>query len=383
MKAFAISREQIARVIAGVIADELGFRFKRYVDYLSLASWTEATPLHLAGADLSLDERAACARAVERLFGAAAGFLDKAPGDAIGDWAAAIDIHAGSELTRLSFTAAGCDSATAASVHPAAEVYRDAAAAANLLFGRRRIVGLIAPHGYLAFAVTALAPNLMRIPSCDARGMSPEELSGFLSFGDAVVATPTIWRYLIGEGVRAPDNAIAVAFGESLSTDLSADMRKNGFGAIRELYGSTQNGLVAWRDSPNESFALLDHWRRAGAGLVRHLATGEEVEVAPMDRLLWTDDRSFRLGPRVDGAVQVGAINVRPERVAEIIRAHPAVAECAVEAVRQANGAARLVARIALKRGQALTERAARDIDAWCRSQLRPPERPRIYHFEE
>lgn len=383
MKAFVISREQISRVIAGVIADELGSRFKRYVDFLSLACWTDETPLLLAGADLSLEERAACARAVERHFGASAGALDRTEGETIGDWAAAIDEHVATELTTLSFTPAGCDSATEASVHPAAEVYRDAAATANLLLGRRRIVGLVAPHGYLAFAVSVLAPNLMRIPSADARGVSPDELGGFLSFGDAVIGTPTIWRYLIGEGVRAPDNAVGVVFGEPLTPDLAADMRKNGFGAIRELYGSTQNGIVAWRDSPTEAFTLLDHWRRAGPDLLRRLATGEDAIAAPMDRLDWSDERSFRLGPRLDGAVQIGAVNVRPRRVEEIIGAHPAVAECDVEAVRQPNGLNRLVARIALARGQAPTERVARDIDAWCRSQLRPAERPRIYHFEE
>jgi 4-coumarate--CoA ligase (photoactive yellow protein activation family) len=383
VKAFALEPEQISRVIAGIIADELGFRFNRYVDFLSLARWTGETPLLLSGVDLNFEERAVCARAVERHFGAPSGVLDESPGETIGDWSASVSAHIVTQLSTIAFTAAGRDSATQASAHPAAEVFRDAAAAANLLLGRRRVVYLVAPHGYLAFAVSILAPNLMRIASADARGMAPEELVGFLSFGDALVATPTIWRYLMNEGVRAPDNAIGVVFGEPLTADLAADMRKNGFGAIRELYGSTENGLVAWRDSPNEPFTLLDHWRRDGQALARLLATGDESRVAPMDRCDWADERSFRLGPRLDGAVQVGAINVRPRRVEEVIRAHPAVAECAVEAVRQLNGLNRLVARVALTPGHAPTERVARDIDAWCRSRLRPPERPRIYHFEE
>lgn len=383
MKSFSIDKESVARIIAGLIAEELGFRFKRYVDFLSLASWTAETPLLLSGADLNLVERAACARAVERHFGVGAGALENTPGGTIGDWAGAIDALITRRLHKLAFTPAGRDGLTEAVEHPAAEIFKDAAAAANLLHGRRRIVSLVAPHGYLAFAVSVLTPSLMQAPCEDARGMPPEELRRFLTFGDAVVGTPTIWRYLIGEGLRAPDNAVCVVFGEPLTADLAAEMRKNGFGAIRELYGSTETGLVAWRDTSMEPFTLLDHWRRDGGDLSRRLSTGEEKRFAPMDHFEWTDERSFRLGPRLDGAVQIGAINVRPRRIAEIIAAHPAVSECSVEAARQPNGLNRLVARIALRSGQALTERVARDIDAWCRSQLRPAERPRIYRFEE
>lgn len=102
-----------------------------------------------------------------------------------------------------------------------------------------------------------------------------------------------------------------------------------------------------------------------------------------MDELEWIDARTFRLGPRRDGAVQIGAVNVFPERIAAIIGEHPSVADCTVAVMRQANGVNRLVARLQLKRHEPLNERAARDIDAWCRMQLRPPERPRIYNFEE
>jgi acyl-coenzyme A synthetase/AMP-(fatty) acid ligase len=101
-----------------------------------------------------------------------------------------------------------------------------------------------------------------------------------------------------------------------------------------------------------------------------------------MDALEWTSDISFRLGPRRDGAVQIGAVNVFPERVAAVICQHRAVEDCRVRVARHAGGVNRLIARIALKPEAAPTEQMARDIDLWCRTHLRPHERPRIYNFE-
>ncbi|MGE0408374.1 MAG: hypothetical protein AB7P23_03825 [Amphiplicatus sp.] len=382
MKAFEIGEEAIARVVGGLIADELSSRFKRHTDFLTLASWTAETAIGPGGIDLSSEERRACARRCARFFGADAEALAKADAERVADWARFIAGAIGRSLTRFAFTAAGRDSETEASLHPADEVFNDAAAAANLLYGRRRLISLVAPHGFLGFAVTVLTPNLQHIPAIDARGMPPDALAKTLAFGDAVVATPTLWRYMIREGVAAPDNAMGVLFGEPMTPELAADIRKAGFGAIRELYGSTETGLVAWRDSPSEPFVLFDHWRRAGDELERLSPSGASRRVAPMDALEWANELSFRLGARRDGAVQVGAVNVFPERIARVIRQHPAVDDCRVWVVRHQGGVNRLVARIALNREIAPTEPTARDIDAWCRSQLRPEERPRIYNFE-
>lgn len=382
MKAFHIGRDQISRVIAGIVGDELGRRFKRYTDFLTLASWTGATPIGEGGLGLKDAERAACAQAIERFFGADADCLDRlAPAVSIADWAGAVEAANLKRLGALTFTPAGRDGDADASTHAASDAFRDAAAAANLLHGRRRLVSLVGPQGYIGFVLTVLAPNLLKIESADRRGEAPDDLAAFLAFGDAVVATPTIWRYLIGEGLRAPDNTIGVVFGEALTPELAAEMRKNGFGAIREIYGSTESGLVAWRDSPGEPFTLFDSWKRDGDNLARLTADGQSRRQATMDAFEWTNERNFRLGARRDGAVQVGAVNVFPDRIAAIIRLHPSVAECVVR-VRQANGLNRLVARIRLKNDQLPSERAARDIDAWCRAQLRPQERPRIYNFE-
>lgn len=382
MKAFDITREQIAAIIAGLVADELSWRFKRHTDFLTIAGWRGETLLGSGGLALSPDERAAAMRRVAGYFDVDITSFSGEAATTIADWADLIRASIRRSLTAFRFTPAGRDSETEACVHSADEVFCDAAAAANLLYGRRRMISLIAPHNFLGFAVTVLTPNLQTIPSLDARRMAPEELTDTCAFGDVVVATPTLWRYLVDEGLEAPDNAMGVFFGENITLDLVSDLRKCGFGALRELYGSTETGLVGWRDSPSDAFVLFDHWRRDGDNLMRRLPGGGERAATPMDILEWTGDRSFRLAGRRDGAVQVGAVNVFPDRIAAAICEHDAVEDCRVRVARRAGGVNRLVARIKLNPEIAPSEQTAREIDAWCRRRLRPHERPRIYNFE-
>ncbi|MHA7871144.1 MAG: AMP-binding enzyme, partial [Hyphococcus sp.] len=231
--------------------------------------------------------------------------------------------------------------------------------------------------------LSILTPNLQQIESVDVRGMTPETLSETLLFGDVLVATPTLWRYMMREQLAAPDNTMAVSFGEPMSYELSAEMRKAGFGVMRELYGSTETGLIGWRDSATEPFVLFDHWRREGDQLLRLNPDGGSRAVDAMDLVEWESDRSFRLGGRRDGAVQIGAVNVFPPQVAAALSEHPSIKECRVRAGRRGDGVNRLIAHIVLKPDYRPNDRTAREIDAWCRMKLRQQERPRIYNFEK
>jgi 4-coumarate--CoA ligase (photoactive yellow protein activation family) len=382
VKAFSIGVGQITRIIAGLAAEELSARFQRHTDFLTIASWSDDAPLGRDGLDLSDEERRACADRAARFFGGLPSSLDDEAAKTLADWAARAATGAANSLSALHFTPAGRDSETQSCRHSADEVFKDAASAASLLFGRRRLVSLVAPHSLLGFEVTVLMPNLQQIEALDARGMTPDELGRTLAFGDVVVATPTLWRYLVGEGLTAPDNAMAVFFGETMTPDLAANLRKAGFGALRELYGSTENGLIAWRDSPTEPFVLFDHWKRKDGRLTRLTPSSGERDVEPMDVLEWTTDRSFRLGARRDGAVQIGAVNVFPDQIAAVIKKHKAVEDCRIRIARHAGGQNRVIARIRLNSEIAPNERTAREIDAWCRMNLRLQERPRIYNFE-
>lgn len=379
MRAFVLTHAQIASVSAALTADALGSEFGRHVDTLTAAGWSADTPLGEGGAELTPEEARRCFSGICRFFGVAAAGNAAGGAERFGDWVDFLKAAVDRKLAQFAFIAAG-DGARAVS-RAADVVYSDAAAAANLLYGRRRVISLVSPHSLIGFTLTILAPNLLQAPAVDARGMAPADLRKFLAFGDAVIATPSLWRYALAQGVVAPDNAMAVFFGEPMPAELSAEIRKAGFGAQREIYGSTEDGLIAWRDSPGDPFALFDQWRRDGDGLSRRLPSGEAAAISPMDLLLWEGERRFRLGGRRDGAVQIGAVNVFPAKISEKIGEHPDVKSCEISISKNAAGADRLVANIELKTGGPPSETTARAIDAWCRAKLRPCERPRLYAF--
>ncbi len=377
MKAFQLSRDQVVAVTGALFLEVLASEFARQVGGSSRSAWNDAAPLGEGGLDLAPDERAACLARAARFFGSPDLFSTSSP-ETLGAAADSIGAAIRTRLSSFRFAAAG--GLGREFDHPADRIFGDGAALANLLYGRRRILSLVAPHSLIGFSLSVLAPNLLGLPALDARGLAPDELQKAFAFGDAVIATPSLWRYLIAQGVKAPDNAMAVTFGEALSPELSAEIRKAGFGAQREIYGSTESGLVGWRDTPSDPFALFEFWRRSGDRLVRTAPSGEQIETAAMDIMSWDGDRRFRLSGRRDGAVQIGGVNAFPDEIAARIREHPAVAACKVSVSRHPGGMDRLVAAVTLD-GGGVNESVARSIDAWCRLKLRPHERPRVYSF--
>ncbi len=382
MKSFLISEEQIARVIGAAAADEVSRRFNRYFDFLTIASWRAETPFGESGIALSGEEIEACGKRAAEFFGLDRNFLKDRPAEKVADWAALISGAIAQKLGRFTFKSAARDEKSAAHTHNADEIFQDAAAAANILYGRRRLLSFVAPHSLLGFELTILTPNLQRIETIDARGMAPETLTKTLAYGDVLIATPTLWRYMMRENLAAPDNTMAVSFGEPMTQELAAEMRKAGFGVLRELYGSTETGLIGWRDAPEGPFVLFDHWRSDKDCLIRIFPGGKEDLIEAPDFLEWTSERSFRLAGRRDGAVQIGAVNVFPDDVASRLRDHPRIADCAISVGRRGDGVDRLIAHIVLKKEFQPDERTAREIDIWCRTTLRQQERPRIFHFE-
>lgn len=380
MHSFTLSRPQIVGIISALFAEELSRNVRRHVDAATAAAWGEEKEFGPPGIGLSEEELSLCAERVAAFFGIADQRPQISLSDTIGGLASLITNALHTKLEAFAFTPAGDERNC---VHRADQIFADAAAAANLFHGRRRFLSLVAPHSLLGFALTILTPNLQRLECVDTRALTPQLLGDTLAFGDVLIATPTSWRYILQQGVAAPDNVMGAFFGEPMSAELSNEMRQAGFGAQREIYGSTETGLIGWRDSPTDPFVLFDHWRRDDRGLRRQSLSDDGEAVTPMDQLEWESDRRFHLGGRRDGAVQIGAINVFPERIAEILSGHDLVDQSVIKVGRHSGGVNRLIAHIKLIDPAPPSEATVRAIDRWCRKSLRPQERPCIFHFEE
>ncbi|MEM9749428.1 MAG: hypothetical protein AAF869_00600 [Pseudomonadota bacterium] len=390
MKGFEFARSHVVDTIIACTAEELGQRFKKHVDFLTISEWSADTPIGAGGLGLTDEQAKACAQRAAQFYGADASVISPKPGDRFADWGERLHGGVNRHLTEFGFTTVAGDGAIKVCRHPADEIYQDACAAASLLHGRRRIISLVSSHNIFGFAITVIAAQLQGLETVHARATPPEVLRQKLSFGDLIVATPTLWRYLAQTLGGMPDNVMGVCFGEPMSPDLPELLEALGLGAFRELYGATETGLIGWRYAHSEPFRLFDAWRRnedcpdpeRSTSLIRVRADGGEYVVESMDDLVWDTPRSFRLMGRRDKATQVGGVNVFPERIAEIIEMHPLVEACRIRIGRQRQGVNRLIAHMILAPSAAASDAVMRDIDMWCRRNLRPQERPRIYCFE-
>ncbi|MGV6800366.1 MAG: hypothetical protein ACWA5L_00395 [bacterium] len=381
MKGFELQQQQLVSIVAALTADELARNFNRYTDFLSQSEWCTQTPLGEGGLELTEPEKQACAERCCTFFDQPADKLAIDPGDRFGNWAERLSPLIKCSLRNFRFLPA--TQAGAAQTRIAAdEIYQDAQFVASLMHGRRRIVSMVSPHSLFGFITTIISPNLQYLPVIDGRAISPDNLADQLEFGDMLVATPTLWRYLIQTLEGFPDNIIGISFGEALTADLAADLRQKGLGAMRELYGSTETGIIAWRDSPVDPFILFDHWSGDEVSITRTRPDGQMRQMTAMDFLDWQSPHSFKLAGRRDGAVQIGAVNVFPLIIAKIIKQHEKVVDCHVRVAHRATILDQLIAQIILKEGVEPDEAMAWEIDQWCRQKLRPPERPRIYSFE-
>ncbi|RFB05773.1 hypothetical protein [Parvularcula marina] len=380
MKNFEFRPGQLVRIVAALTADELSRRFGRYTETLTLSKWGEETALGTGGVAATAEQIEACGARMAQFFGHEAEELGVTAKDTFGSIAERLAGLIRDELTDFRFhpaTPAGFVDTR----HNADDIFQDAGAVASLMQGRRRVVSLVSPHSLMGLVSTVMAPNLLGFEVIDARHLGPDELSSTVSFGDIVIATPTLWRYLADTLPGLANNVMGMTFGERFGPDLAARLRSRGIGAMRELYGSTESGVIGWRDSPPDPFVLFGHWTREGDKVIRKRSNGLSHAMLPMDNLEWQEKNTFELGGRRDGAVQIGAINVFPNAIAAIIEEHEDVVSCSVRVSQRPGALDRLIADITLKEGSTSDQGMAWSIDEICRKRLRPPERPRIYSF--
>jgi 4-coumarate--CoA ligase (photoactive yellow protein activation family) len=379
MRSFDITSEQMVKLVAALVADELARNFHRYTDFLTQTDWGASTRIGEEGLKLTEEQAAACVSRFCSFFDKPVEVLADIEAETLQDWADALSESVHQSLTTFRFYPA-TQGGGAETRHAADEVWQDVRMIASLMHGRRRVVSLVAPHSLFGFATTVLAPNLQGLPVLDGRGLAPDVLVEELDFGDLLVATPTLWRYLAQTlPAKFANNIVGVSFGEPLLIDLASDLREKGLGAMRELYGSTETGILAWRDTPVEPFVLFDHWEHDNDALIRKRPDRQKKTVMAMDHLEFVGERTFHLKGRRDGAVQIGAVNVFPKKISQIIAAHEDIQSCTVNVKKRDGALDQLVAEVVLEKAIVADETMAWKLDEWCRKKLRPQERPRIY----
>lgn len=261
---------------------------------------------------------------------------------------------------------------------------------AERLAGHRRLLLAVPRHHIYGFLFGLMLPARLGLPVLDVRDRPPAGVLTSAQPGDLLIAHPAFL-----EMARRGLGRVAPGVGLVTSTapcppELWRDLVDAGFERILEVYGASETAGIAVRTEAAAPFALLPHWSRTHArdttgddpegssttGLVRRDGKGGLLERALPDTVAWLDDRHFRVLGRQDAAVQVGGINVYPERVRACLRAHPEVAAAAVRLGDPAQGGrlkAFVVPAADCQDPAGLPARLA----AWLANRLTPAEQPR------
>jgi long-chain acyl-CoA synthetase len=386
-----LSRSALATVLQSLLIAELlaargrGNPAARLPGHLPLA-WPETTHISSgAGVGLGCDslERLWLASAVNEMFHLhEAGGEDELLADAtFGAWIERIEAAWRSGVASITFTSSGTSGRPKRCTHTADDLRTEIAFLSELFRDRRRIVSLLPTHHAYGFLFAALLPDAISVDHIDATKLGPAQMARSFAPGDLVVTFPDRWRWLERSLPNWPKDVAGVVSTAPCPRDLIAALRERGLAAMTEVYGSSETAGVAVRRWPEFSYSLMPHWQfvepvsKDGPEIVHR--SGRRLSLP--DRIRPRGGGRFKLAGRLDGAVQVGGINVYPDRVAARLRDRPWVGDAAVRLMRPEEGA-RLKAFIVPGVGADLTALQA-DLYAWIDSALSAAERPTALTF--
>nr|WP_306455765.1 AMP-binding protein [Sphingomonas melonis] len=314
----------IARIVQAVVRAEIVRLRGGREDALPSGSW--ATDMPLGDGGLGLDSLAffGILAALAEMFDLDAATLTEQPPEQISDLLAWVARAPGGAWGAITVATSGSTGRPKRCTHVLADLLDEAAYFASMVAGRRRVVAMVCADHLYGLIWTALLPAVAALPVVERRIGARLDLLP----GDLVVAVPDQWRVLPRLAGSLPADVWGVSSGAPLPGDVEAAVLNVGIERLLDVYGASELSAVAVRVAPDPDYRLLPRWRLAvgdDAVIDRH---GEHWPLP--DRVTRTGERALRPVGRRDAAVQVGGHNVWPQRVAEMLRAVPGVADASV-----------------------------------------------------
>jgi 4-coumarate--CoA ligase (photoactive yellow protein activation family) len=286
--------------------------------------------------------------------------------------------------TELTFRTSGSTGEPKRCSHALASLEQEAASLAALFPGRRRLLLAVPSHHIYGFLFGVLLPRHLGIAPgqvISVRGRLPSQLARHALPGDLVVGHPQFWQAALDADAPFPADVMGASSTAPCPDAVAERAEAAGLAALVQIYGASETGGLGWRSSHRDPYTLLPHLERAAGAdhpdtLLRR-GPGDAVQILqPQDSLAWHDAKRFALGPRHDAAVQVGGINVFPERVRQVLLEHPSVEDAAVRLMRPDEGL-RLKAFVVPGPNAGAADAFVRELRAWIDARLAAPERPK------
>ncbi|MGQ9831525.1 MAG: AMP-binding protein [Thermochromatium sp.] len=279
---------------------------------------------------------------------------------------------------RVGFLTSGSTGQPKLCLHEMALLEQEVDGLAELLEGRRRILRVVPVHHIYGFLFAFMLPARLGIQVLDGRRSLPAAVLRQAQPGDLILGHPAFFALATRGPLTLASDVMVVTSTSPCPPELWRRLSECGCARVIEIYGSSETAGVGWRESAAAPFSLFAYWQpdpEVPERLCRLDAAGQPVACELPDRIHWIDARHLQVLGRRDGAIQVGGINVFPERVRAWIEQHPEVAEAWVRPD-GLDPAGRLKAFVVPSAHCRDPEQLPQRLDAWLAERLTPPERP-------
>lgn len=218
----------------------------------------------------------------------------------------------------------------------------------------KRILSFVPSYHLYGFTFGVVLPESLGLEAVYFSPVPTAESLSEIRSGDAVIGFPVFWS-AFSEFNSKKRNIMGVSSTGPLSSDLFSRLLENHVENMLEIYGASETGIIGYRRSPKHPFTLFDRFG------------GEEIKNIIPDYIEWNGENEFYLKGRIDNALQVGGINVYPEKINSIIQECGIVERSSVRLMKPSEGK-RLKAFIVLKDKNADSKEALKHIKAWLES---------------
>ncbi len=240
----------------------------------------------------------------------------------------------------------------------------------------QRIIALVPAHHIYGCLFSVILADWLQVPVIRNQAALIHCQARTLQAGDLILGFPFLWKQLARQAQPFPQHVLGVTSTSPCEAETIRQLKHQGLSAMVELYGASETAGIGVRTDPKQPFALLPRWQRTEGDALLECASGERYPLN--DALAWHDDRQFIPNGRLDQAVQVGGINVFPQRIAAQFAALPEVEAARVRLMRPNEGD-RLKAFIVPADSANHSEQLIDQLQHWCNQHLTAPERPRAF----
>lgn len=291
------------------------------------------------------------------------------------EWADLLKYTREQNVADVSFATSGSTGTPRLHTHTWENLLREAAFFADVIGPRSRVIKTIPSHHIYGFLFTWLVPELMNIEVVEQSPEVPQWQTG-----DLVVTVPFMLDLWLKRKIPIPTDVTFILSTAPLPGNLAQSLLEAG-SRYYEIYGSTETSGIGWRAHPSHPFRLLPWWEVVIESPEKSpiLKQGEKLYNFPDEVDIptpgWVVPKK-----RLDGAIQIGGVNVYPSRVKSVLEQSPLVDQASVRPF-QEGASIRLKAFIVPSQLSINQKNFEMELRDWVSQHLTPPERPVSYTF--